>query len=129
MKMNENDIAKIIVDTAVNLHKRIGPGLLESVYEAILSKLLIDKGLKVERQVKIPIVFDHFYFDEGFRADIIVENKVIIELKSVERLNHVYSKQLLTYLRLSGKKVGLLLNFGAPYMKEGIERIVNGLEE
>jgi len=125
--MNENEIGSIIVDTAVYIHKKLGPGLLESVYESVLAKLLSNKGLHVQRQVSIPIEFEGEYFDEGFRADLFVEGKVIIELKSVEKINPVYKKQLLTYLRLTNTKLGYLLNFGAELMKDGIDRIVNGL--
>ena len=124
--MTENEIGRIIVDCAIRLHRELGPGLLESVYEVILTHLLIETGLKVERQVPIPIVFQGIRFEEGFRADLIVENKVIIELKSVEALNKAHKKQVLTYLKLSGKKLGYLLNFGEELMKDGISRIVNG---
>src|SRR5215469_9100344 len=111
--MNENEIGTIIVDTAVNLHKELGPGLLESVYEVVLMKLLTNKGFHVQRQVSIPIEFEGEYFDEGFRADLFVEGKVIIELKSVEKMNAAYKKQLLTYLKLTDTKLGYVLNFGA----------------
>ena len=97
--MTENEIAKIIVDAAYHIHKGLGPGLLESVYEIILSQKLKKRGLKVERQAPVPIVFDGIKFDEGFRADLIVEGKVIVELKSVEKVIPVHKKQLLTYLR------------------------------
>jgi len=124
--MNENEIGTIIVDTAVQLHMALGPGLLESVYEVLLAHRLQKAGLKVARQVPIPIEFDGIRFDEGFRADIIVENKVIIELKSVETIHKAHKKQVLTYLRLTNMKLGYLLNFGAPVMKDGIFRIING---
>ena len=124
--MNENEIGTIIVDTAVQLHMAIGPGLLESVYEILFAHRLQKAGLKVARQVPIAIEFDGIRFDEGFRADIIVENKVIIELKSVETIHKAHQKQVLTYLRLTNMKLGYLLNFGAPVMKGGIYRIVNG---
>ncbi|MCD6553014.1 MAG: GxxExxY protein [Anaerolineae bacterium] len=124
--MNENEIGTIIVDTAVQLHMALGPGLLESVYEVLLAQRLQKAGLKVARQVPIPIEFDGIRFDEGFRADIIVENKVIIELKSVETIHKAHKKQVLTYLRLTNMKLGYLLNFGAPVMKDGIFRIING---
>jgi len=110
MKMSENEIAKIIVDAAFQIHKRLGPGLLETVYEVILAHTLGRRGLKVDRQVAVEIVFDGIEFDEGFRADLIVEDKVIIELKSVEKIAPVHKKQLLTYLRLTDKKLGLLIN-------------------
>jgi len=125
--MTENEIAKIIVDTAFQIHKRLGPGLLESVYEVILSHALDGTGMQVDRQVPVPIVIDGIKFDEGFRADLIVENKVIVELKSVEKLIPVHKKQLLTYLRLTDKKLGLLINFGSELIRDGISRVVNNL--
>jgi len=106
--------------------KDLGPGLLESVYEVVLSRLLAKKGLSVQRQVGVPIEFNGEQFDEGFKADIIVEGKVILELKSVEKLHPVHKKQLLTYLKLTGMKLGFLLNFGDELMKTGIVRIING---
>ncbi len=124
--MNENEIGSIIVGSAVRLHQELGPGLLESVYEAILAKLLKDQGLDVRRQVPIPFEYAGERFEEGFRADLIVNDKVIIELKSVENLNNAHKKQLLTYLKLSGKKLGYLLNFGGALMKDGIVRSING---
>jgi GxxExxY protein len=125
--MNENEIGTIIVDTAIYMHKKLGPGLLESVYEAILMRLLSKKGLNIQRQVLISIEFDGEHFDEGFRADLFAEGKVIIELKSVEKVKKENKKQLLTYLKLTNTKLGYILNFGTALMKEGIERIVNGL--
>ena len=127
--MNENQIAKEVVDAAVKIHTNLGPGLLESVYEAVLARELERRGLRVERQVPIPIEYEGLKFDEGFRADIIVEGKVILELKSVEQLAKVHYKQLSTYLKLADKRLGLLLNFGADLMKEGIKRIANGMED
>jgi len=127
--MTENEIAKIIVDVAFQIHKRLGPGLLESVYEVILAHELKKRGLRVKRQVPVPIVFDEIKFDEGFRADLIVEEKVIVELKSVEKVSRVHKKQLLTYLRLADKRLGLLINFGAELIRDGISRVVNGLKE
>jgi GxxExxY protein len=106
---------------------KLGPGLLESVYEAILTKLLSTKGLHIQRQVAIPIEFEGEHFDEGFRADLFVEGKVIIELKSVEKITPVHKKQLLTYLKLTNTKLGYIINFGTELMKDGINRIVNGL--
>jgi len=125
--MTENEIAKIIVDAAFQVHKRLGPGLLESVYEVILAHELKKRGLSVKRQVPVAIVFDEIKFDEGFRADLIVEEKVIVELKSVEKVSRVHKKQLLTYLRLTDKRLGLLINFGAELIRDGISRVVNGL--
>ena len=127
--MNENQIAKEVVDAAVKIHTKLGLGLLESVYEAVLARELERRGLRVERQVPIPIEYEGLKFDEGFRADIIVEGKVILELKSVEQLAKVHYKQLSTYLKLADKRLGLLLNFGADLMKEGIKRIANGMED
>ena len=127
--MNENEIGSIVVDTAVNLHKKLGPGLLESVYEVILMKLLSKKGLSVQRQVSIPVEYEGEFFDEGFRVDLFIEGKVIIELKSVEKITGVHRKQLLTYLKLTETKLGFILNFGTEKMKEGITRIVNGLTD
>jgi len=125
--MTENEIAKIVVDAAFQIHKGMGPGLLESVYEIVLAHALQRRGLKVERQVPVAIVFDGIGFDEGFRADLIVEDKVIIELKSVEKIIPVHKKQLLTYLRLTDKKLGLLINFGSELIRDGISRVVNNL--
>ena len=125
--MTENEIAKIIVDAAYKVHNELGPGLLESVYEIVLAHELSKRGLKVERQVPIPIEYEGLRFQEGFRADMIVDKKIIIELKSVETIQRVHRKQLLTYLRLADKKLGLLINFGTDLLKNGISRIVNGL--
>ncbi|MBP3303206.1 MAG: GxxExxY protein [Opitutales bacterium] len=125
--MNENEIGNIIVATAIRLHQELGPGLLESVYEAILAKLLKDQGLDVKRQVPIPFEYEGMRFEEEFRADLVVEDKVIVELKSVEILNNAHKKQLLTYLKLTGKKLGYILNFGGALMKDGIVRSVNKL--
>lgn len=125
--MNENGIGTIIVDCAIHLHQALGPGLLESVYEAILTDKLEKRGLRVERQVVIPIEFEGISFNEGFRADLIVEKKVIVELKSVEKINPSHKKQLLTYLKLTGLKLGYLLNFGDVLMKNGIIRTINGI--
>ncbi len=125
-EMTENEIGKIIVDCAVRLHRELGPGLLESVYEVLLAHMLQEAGLNVERQISIPIQFRGVQFDEGFRADIIVEDKVILELKSVENVSKAHKKQVLTYLKLTGKKLGYLLNFGESMMKDGISRVLNG---
>ena len=124
--MTENEIGTIIVDEAVRLHQALGPGLLEIVYEAVLARRLEKRGLLVERQKPISIEFEGEHFDEGFRADLIVNGLVIIELKSVEKLSAVHKKQLLTYLRLMDLKVVYLLNFGDALMKDGISRIING---
>ena len=127
--MTENEIAKHIMDAAFLIHRGLGPGLLETVYEVILAKKLTEMGLVVQRQVPVPIRFEGITFDEGFRADLIVEKRVIVELKSVERLQPVYSKQLLTYLRLTDMRLGLLINFGENLLKNGFKRVVNGLVE
>ncbi len=124
--MNENQIGTIVVDEAIRLHRDLGPGLLESVYELTLARRLEKAGLTVERQVVVPIHFDGERFDEGFRADLVVNGKVILELKSVEKLNAAHKKQLLTYLKLTGMKLGYLLNFGEELMKNGITRSING---
>jgi GxxExxY protein len=127
--MNENEIGVIVVDTAVNLHKKLGPGLLESGYENILMNLLTKKGLHVQRQVSIPIMYEGEMYEEGFRADLFVDGKVIIELKSIEKIIPIHKKQLLTYLKLTNTKLGFILNFGAELMKDGIFRIINGILE
>src|SRR5437867_6021851 len=123
----ENQLSKIILDAAFKVHTKSGPGLLESVYEVLLAHELRKQGLQVERQVPIRIRYEDLVFDEGFRADLLVEDKVIVELKSVEKLVAVHSKQVLTQLRLSERRLGLLINFGEVHLKNGIERIVNGL--
>lgn len=128
-RMTENKIADRIMDAAFLVHRELGPGLLETVYEVILSRKLTDMGLVVERQVPVSIRFQGMTFDEGFRADLIVEKKVIIELKSIERLQPVHYKQLLTYLRLTDYRLGLLINFGENLLKDGFRRVVNGLED
>ena len=127
--MSENEIGTQIIDTAVYLHKKLGSGLLETVYEVILSKQLSQKGLYVQRQVSIPIEFEGEFFEEGFRADLVVEGKVIVELKSVEKVTDTHKKQLLTYLKLTNVKLGYILNFGAVMMKDGIVRTINGTLE
>jgi GxxExxY protein len=125
--MNENEIAQIVVDAALLVHRETGPGLMESVYEIILADELERRGLTVKRQVPISIHFNGRVFDEGFRADLLINEKVILELKSIESVKDVHKKQLLTYLKLSGKKLGLLINFGETLIKNGITRVVNGL--
>jgi GxxExxY protein len=123
--MNENEIGTIVVDSAVNLHKELGPGLLETVYEVLLTHVLRQKGLGVARQVPVPITYNGTSFDEAFRADMVVAGKVILELKCVEKLSNAHKKQLLTYLKLTGTKLGYVLNFGEPLMKNGICRTPN----
>jgi GxxExxY protein len=125
--MTENDVGTVIVDAAVAIHRGTGPGLLESVYEAVLAMELRRRGLHVRRQVPVRISYEGITFKKGFRADLVVEDLVIVELKSVERVLPAHLKQVQTYLKLSGCKLGYLLNFGAPLMKSGIVRCVNGL--
>ena len=125
--MTENEISRHVVDAAFKIHTQLGPGLLESVYEAVLAYELRKRGLRVVRQKPIPVVYEEVRLEEGFRADLVVEDKVIIELKSVEAIARVHKKQVLTYLRLSKLKLGLLINFGEELIKDGISRIVNGL--
>ena len=127
--MTENEIGTAIIQAAIELHKNLGPGLLESVYEIVLAHELTGRGLTVRRQVPVSIAYKGIVFEEAFRADLVINNRVIIELKSVETLNNAHRKQLQTYLRLTGMKLGYILNFGAALMKEGIVRAVNGLEE
>lgn len=126
--MDENELSKIIVNSCFKIHSRLGPGLLESVYEAILFHELLKFGLKVERQKTIPVIWDDVYLDIGFRSDLIIENKVIVEIKSVEQLSNVHLKQVLTYLRITDLKLGLLINFNEALIKNGIKRVVNGLQ-
>ncbi len=125
--MQINEVSGVVVDESLRLREELGPGLLESVYEVLLYHRLQRRGLNVERQVMIPIQADGIVFDEGFRADLIVENLVIVELKSTDQFHPVHAKQLLTYLRLTNKSLGLLINFGLPLLKHGIKRIVHNL--
>ncbi|CAN5444618.1 GxxExxY protein [soil metagenome] len=126
--MTDDELARIIVQASFDLHRELGPGLLESVYEFLLASALEGQGLTVDRQRPIAISFRGKTFDEGFRADLIVENRILVELKAVEVLGKVHSKQTFTYLRLSNLRVGLLINFGGALLKGNIERIVNGPE-
>ncbi len=125
----ENKIGSAIVDAAIEVHRLLGPGLLESVYEVALSHELVLRGFPVATQVPIDVTYKGIRFEQGFRADLIVEKLVVIELKSVEQVSAAHRKQLQTYLRLTDLKLGFLLNFGAPLMKDGIVRAVNGLDE
>ena len=124
--MTENEIAKQILNAAFAVHTRPGPGLLESAYEVVLAYELEKSGLTAERQKPMPILYDNMRFNEAFRSDLVVNGKVIVELKSVEALLPVHAKQLLTQLRLSGLKLGLLINFGEAHLKNGIKRVING---
>ena len=128
-RRNVEEISAIVVDCSYKLHVEAGPGLLESVYEVVLAKMLEDRGLGVMRQVKVPIELMGLKFDEGFRADLIVDDSLLVELKSVENLLPVHSKQVLTYIRLLKMPLGLLINFGNATFKEGIRRIVNNHQD
>lgn len=125
--MNENELSRIIVDSAYKIHTRLGPGLLESVYECVLSYELEKRGLSIVRQQAIPVVYDDVKLELGFRADIIVNHKVVLEIKSSESVAPVHAKQLRTYLKLTDMKLGLLINFNVNLIKEGITRAVNNL--
>ena len=125
--MKENELAKVVVDAALVVHKSLGPGLLESVYQAVLAYELRQRGLKVEAEVSIPVVYGQVQIETAFRADLIVDGCLLIELKSIEQVNPIHKKQLLTYLRLSEIKIGLLINFNEELIKNGIHRVVNGL--
>ncbi|QDU86732.1 hypothetical protein Pla175_00820 [Pirellulimonas nuda] len=127
--MEVNEITASIVDAAIAIHREVGPGLLESVYEIVLADELRRRGLDVQSQIGVPIVFRGRQFDQGYRLDLLVNDIVIVEIKSVEEINNVHKKQLLTYLRLTRKPVGLLLNFNVELMKQGIIRIVNNHQE
>lgn len=123
--MDIDDISAAVVDEAIGVHRELGPGLFESVYETVLAGRLERRGLKAARQVPVPITFDGHDFDVAFRIDILVEDRLILEIKAVEQLSKVHARQLLTYLRLMKQPVGLLLNFSGATMKEGIRRLVN----
>jgi len=125
--MKENEIATVVLDAAFKIHTNLGPGLLESVYEAVLAYELTKRGVVVRRQVPIPIRYEGLSFEEGFRADLLAGESVVVELKSVETLAPVHGKQVLTQLRLSGHRLGLLINFGEVHLKDGIKRVANGL--
>lgn len=126
--LTENEIATQVVDAAYKIHTTLGPGLFESVYETIMEQELTKRGLRVARQQALPVVWEHAHLEAGFRVDLLVENKVIVEIKSVEALAPVHRKQLLTYLRLADKRLGLLINFDTEFIKNGIARVVNRLE-
>jgi GxxExxY protein len=124
--MNENDISGKIIGCAIEVHKTLGPGLLESAYEECLFYELIESGLKVERQKALPVVYKEVKLEAGYRIDLLVENLVVVELKSVDALNDVHTAQVLTYLKLSGCKLGLLINFNVSRLRDGIKRLKNG---
>jgi GxxExxY protein len=125
--MTENEVSRQIVDAAFTIHKRLGPGLLESVYEATLAYELTRRGFAILRQHPIPVVYEEVHLETGYRADLIVERLVIVELKSVDALASIHKKQMLTYLRLSGLRLGLLINFNCELIRDGITRVVNNL--
>ena len=125
--MTENEISKEIVDAALKVHRQLGPGLLESAYEECLSYELIQRNLLIERQKALPLIYEEVKLEAGYRVDLLVESKVIIEIKSVETLNDVHLAQILTYLKLSDCKLGLLINFNVALIKQGIRRVVNKL--
>lgn len=125
--MSENEISKIIFDCALKIHKNLGPGLLESAYEECLFYELKKYGLNVDKQKALPLIYEEVKLEIGYRIDIIVENKVIIEVKSVEALNDVHLAQILTYLKLSDCKLGMLINFNVTFLKNGVRRVVNNL--
>lgn len=126
--MHENEIFGVIIDTAIEIHRKLGPGLLESVYQAVLAHELAKRGLRAQREVAIPVQWDGVRLDVGFRADLIVEGKVLVELKSIESVLPVHKKTVSTHLRLLDKRLGLLINFGTLLLKDGVHRVVNGLE-
>ena len=127
--MHENQIGTIVIETAIAVHRELGPGLLETVYEVVLAHELSARGLEVQRQVPIPIRYKSITFDEGFRADILIDRRVLLELKSVSTIGPAHRKQVQTYLKLSGCRLGYLLNFGEALLKDGIVRAVNGLTD
>ena len=129
MELTENQIATVVIDSSFTVHTRLGPGLLESVYESVLEYEIKKAGLSVARQKPIALEYDGLVFTEGFRADLLVAEKVIVELKSVEKIAPLHQKQVLTYLKLSNLKLGLLINFGSAYLKDGVSRVINGYLE
>jgi GxxExxY protein len=128
-EMKEKEIGTKVLEAAIHVHRELGPGLLETVYEVTLIRELSDLGMSDQRQVEVPIIYKNIRFEEGFRADIIVENAVLLELKSVERVAPTHKKQVQTYLKLTGLKLGYLLNFGEAVLKNAITRCVNGLTD
>jgi len=127
--VTENEVSGQIVDAAIKVHTVLGPGLLESVYEAALAYELEKRGFKVLRQHPVPVIFEEVHLECGFRADLLVQDLVVVELKAVEQVHPVHKKQLLTHLRLTGKRVGLLINFNVELLKDGITRVVNNFRE
>jgi GxxExxY protein len=125
--MNENELSSVIIGEGIKVHQQLGPGLLESVYEKCLAYRLIKVGLAIEKQKPIPLIFEEVKLECGFRCDILVEGKLIVEVKAVEGLNDIHLAQVLTYLKLTNTKLGLLMNFNVVRLKEGIKRVVNNL--
>jgi GxxExxY protein len=128
-EMTENELAKVVVDVAYRIHTTFGPGLFESVYHAVMVHELRKRGLKIKTKHPVPVLWEGVQLEVAFKADVIVEDKLVLELKSIEAVGRVHKKQLLTYLRLTNCRLGLLINFGSDLIKDGISRIVNGLEE
>ena len=122
------EIASLAIDCGLQIHKGLGPGLLETVYEVVLANALAEKGLRVERQRPVPIIYGGVAMAEAFRADLVIEDRLVIEIKSIERTAPVHAKQLLTYLRLMEQPLGLLMNFGCATFREGLKRVVNGYD-
>ena len=126
--MELDEITEAVIETSIAIHRKLGPGLLESVYTLVLAAALERRGLRVQRELSVSFIYDGMYFENAFRADLIVEERIVVETKSMEKLAHVHTKQLLTYLRLLNLRVGLLPNFGAGTMREGLKRVVNDLD-
>jgi len=124
--MTENELATIVINAAFHIHRTLGPGLLENAYEAVLAHELRKQGLTIECQKILPLVWEGLVIEESYRADLVVEEKLVVELKSVETLAPVFKKQLLTYLKVGNFKLGILVNFGAALFKNGVERVING---
>ena len=129
LEKERNNLSKVILDSAIEVHKELGPGLLESVYEICLCKELLNKGIPYQRQVSLPIMYKNEKLDAEFRMDIVVEDEIIIELKAVEEMLPVHHAQLLTYLKLYNKRLGLLINFNTPRLVDGFKRLINGYEK
>ncbi|HRH03737.1 MAG TPA: GxxExxY protein [Bacteroidia bacterium] len=125
--MTENEISKLVYDSSLIVHRELGPGLLESAYEECLSYLLLKKGLLLERQKPLPLVFEEVKLEAGYRVDLLIEKKFIVEVKSVEVLKDIHMAQILTYLKLSNCKLGLLINFNTVLLKDGVRRVINGI--
>ena len=125
--MDENKLSRIIIGCAIEVHKRLGPGLLESAYKECLYYELTERGIKVSKEIPLPIVYKEVRLDHGYRIDLLIENKVVIEIKTVEAFTDVHFAQVLTYLKLGEYKLGLLINFHVSVLKSGLKRIVNGL--